>query len=119
MMITTYEILQDGKQIYEWPSDENALIHLHVKLLNNYPKYFEITRCEKNQILFVPNSLGEYHDRAYEAKSEFHIEKFENKKNLYLRQGGYASYGICFTEKGAIVGGKKVEGDFRNQIERN
>ena len=118
MMITTYEILQDGKQIYEWPSDENALIHLHVKLLNNYPKYFEITRCEKNQILFVPNSAGEYHDRAYEAKSKFHIEKFENKKNLYLRQGGYASYGICFTEKGAIVGGKKVEGDFRNQIER-
>ena len=118
MMVTTYEILQDGKQIYEWPSDENALIHLHVKLLNNYPKYFEITRCEKNQILFVPKNIEEYHDRSYEAKSSYHIEKFDNKKNLYLRQGGYASYGTCFIEKGSIVGGKKVEGDFKNQIER-
>ena len=120
MMTTTYEILQDGKQIYEWPSDENAQIHLHIKLLNNYPKYFEITRCEKNQILFVPKSSGEYHDREYAATSKENIEysKFENKKNVYLRQGGFASYGTCFSEKGAIVGGKKVEGEFLKQIEK-
>jgi hypothetical protein len=120
MMTTTYEVLQDGKQIYEWPSDENAQIHLHIKLLNNYPKYFEITRCQKNQILFVPKTLSEYHDREYAATSKVNIDssKFNNKKNVYLRQGGFASYGACFDEKGAIVGGKKVEGDFSNQIQK-
>ena len=118
MMSTTYELLQDGKQIYEWPSDENALIHIHIKLLNNYQKYFEITRCEKNQILFIPKTLGEYHHRVYEAKSSLNIENYDNKDNLYLREGGYASYGTCFTEKGAIVGGQKVEGQLKDQIER-
>ena len=52
MMTTTYEILNNNnnEQIYEWSSDEAAKIHLHIKLINNYPKYFEITRCQKNQI---------------------------------------------------------------------
>ena len=57
MMTITYEILKDGKQRYEWPSDENTQIHLHIKLLNNYPKYFEITRCKENEIQFVPEAL--------------------------------------------------------------
>ena len=120
MMTTTYEVLHDGKQIYEWASDENVQIHLHIKLLNNYPKYFEITRCEKNQILFVPKTLNEYHNREYAVISKENIEysKFQNKNNVFLRQGGFASYGTCFSEKGAIVGGKKVEGEFMNQIEK-
>ena len=120
MMTTTYEILINGNQVYEWPSDENAQIHLHIKLLNNYQKYFEITRCEKNQIRFIPKILGEYHERDYSARSPVQLENtdFTNKDNLYLRQGGYASYGICFSEKGAIVGGKKVEGEFLEQIKK-
>jgi hypothetical protein len=120
MMTTTYEILQNNKQIYEWPSDENAQIHLHIKLLNNYQKYFEITRCQKNQIRFIPKTLGEFHDRDYSAKSSAHLEDsaFKNSDNLYLREGGYASYGICFSEKGAIVGGKSVTGTFLEEIKQ-
>ena len=119
-MRTTYEVLQSGKQIYKWPSNENSQIHLHIKILNNYPKYFVITSCQKNQILFVPKVLSKYHDPDYEAKSKVNIDssKFENKKNVYLRHGGFASYGTCFSEKGVIVGDKKVEGDFSKQIEK-
>ena len=120
MMTTTYEILQNGNQIYEWPSDENAQIHLHIKLLNNYQKFFEITRCAKNQIRFVPKELKESHDLVFDAKcpAELQDSDFKIKDKVYLRQGGYASYGSCFTENGAIVGGKKVEGEFLKQIER-
>ena len=120
MMTTTYEVLKDGKQILEWPSDENAQIHLHIKLLNNYPKYFEITRCEKNQIRFVPNILGEKHDRDYSQRCPAQLEDndFKIKQRVFLRQGGYASYGTCFAEENAIVGGEKVEGVLRDQIER-
>ena len=120
MMSTTYEILQDGTQIYEWPSDENAQVHLHVKLLNNYQKYFEITRCKENQIRFVPKELKEYHDRDFSDKCSAQLEDsdFENKEKVFLRQGGYASYGKCFIEEGSIVGGEKVENDLKTKIER-
>ena len=120
MMTTTYEILQNGKQIYEWPSDENAQIHLHIKLLNNYQKFFEITRCQKNQIRFVPQNLGEKHDLYFypQCPVELQDKDFQIKSKVYCRQGGYASYGACFTEKGAIVGGEKVEGEFLKKIER-
>ena len=120
MMTTTYEILQDGEQVYEWSSDENAQIHLHIKLLNNYQKYFEITRCAKNQIRFVPSTLTEYHNCEFSPKCNAQLEDsdFKIKDNVFLRQGGYASYGSCFTEHGAIVGGKKVEGELLKQIEK-
>ena len=119
MMSTTYEILRNGKQIYEWPSDEKAQIHLHIKLLNNYPKYFEITRCKENEIKFVPTKLSENHDRVYSNTSSAQLNDAQIKgDNLFLRQGGYASYGICFSDTKAIVGGKKVEGEFLKQIER-
>ena len=120
MMTTTYEILKEGQQIYEWPSDENAQIHLHIKLLNNYEKFFEITSCDKNQIRFVPTSLGESHNLVFDNQCPADLKDadFKIKKNVYIRQGVYASYGSCFTESGSIVGGKKVEGEFLKQIER-
>ena len=121
MMTTTYEILNNNnnEQIYEWSSDEAAKIHLHIKLINNYPKYFEITRCQKNQIRFIPKSLGEYHEREYSAKSSVHLEDsdFKNSNNLYLRLGGYASYGACFSDKDAIVDGQSVGGSLSNNIQ--
>ena len=68
IMTITYEILKDGNQIYEWHSYEDVKIHLHIKLLNNYPKYFEIIRCKENQIKFVPFFLREEYRREYEKK---------------------------------------------------
>ena len=120
MMSTTYEIIRKGKQIYEWPSDENIQIHLHIKLLNNYPKYFEITRCKENEIQFVPKTLGENHDREYASYSSVRLEdsQIKHDQKTFLRQGGFASYGICFSDENAYVGGKKVEGELKDQIER-
>ena len=120
MMSTTYEILKDGKQIYEWPSEENTQIHLHIKLLNNYPKYFEITRCKENEIQFVPKTFDENHDREYSNSSSARIldSEIKNEQNTFLRQGGFASYGICFSDENSYVGGQKVEGELRNQLER-
>ena len=122
MMSTTYEILRgkDQQQIQEWPSDENVQIHLHIKLLNNYPKYFEITRCKENEIQFVPRYLDENHDREYSNTSSVRLldNDIKNDLNTFLRQGGFASYGICFSDENAYVGGKKVEGELRTMIER-
>ena len=120
MMTTTYEIVQNGKQIYEWPSDENAKIRLHIKLLNNYPKYFEITRCQENQIRYVPKEVGDDYSRVYSATCDANLsdKDFKYQDKVYLRQGGFASYGVCFLDKGAKVGGVEVKGEFVQQIEK-
>ena len=120
MMTTTYEIIRNDKdQIYEWPSDENVKIHIQVKLLNNYPKYFEITRCKENEIRFVPFNIIESHLREFANTSKENLTESElNGNNMFLRQGGMASYGVCFAKEGAYVSGKKVEGELLEQIER-
>ena len=120
MMSTTYEVLKNDKQVYEWASDEDVQIHLHIKLLNNYPKYFEITRCKENEIQFVPKTLGENHDREYANFSSVRIldQDIKNTEKTFLRQGGFSSYGSCFSVDGAVVAGKNVEGEFRNEIEK-
>ena len=122
MMTTTFEILRHNnnyQRILEWNSDENVLIHLHIKLLNNYPKYFEITRCKENQIRFVPNSIYESHSREFANTSKVNLTESElNGNNMFLRQGGMASYGVCFSNEKSYVSGNKVEGDLLKQIEK-
>ena len=110
MMTTTYELLKGNEQIYEWPSDENVKIHLHIKLLNNYPKYFEITRCNANRIRYTPFYLDEDHYREYENISMENLTETElNGNNMFLREGGMSSYGVCFQDKEAYVSGNKVD----------
>ena len=120
IMTSTYKIIRDNKIIYEWPSDENVKILLKIKLLNNYPKYFEITRCKENKIRFIPQNLFEQHSRVFTSQCYAEIKDSElpNSNNIFLREGGYASYGSCFTGEGSIVGGKKVEGEFLEKIKQ-
>ena len=119
MMTTTFELLQGNKQIYEWPSDENVRIHLHVKLLNNYPKYFEITRCKENRIRFTPYKVLEFHSREYENKSLDNLTETElNGDNMFLREGGMSSYGVCFQNYDAYVSGNKVDEELYAKIGR-
>ena len=118
MMTTTYQLIRnENERIYEWPSDENIKILLKVKLLNNYPKYFEITRCKENKIRFIPKNLEEGHEREFSyCSAEIKDSELPENNNMFLREGGYASYGSCYTQKGTIVGGKKVEGELLEKI---
>ena len=119
VMTTTFEILRNGKQILEWPSDENVQIHLHVKLLNNFLKYFEITRCLDNRIRFVPIDIYEGHPIVYQNRDEFE-EGLEDEEitgdNMYLREGGLSSYGICYNDKGTVLRGENITQDVFDKI---
>ena len=119
MMTTTFEIIKNHQQIYDWPSDEDIIIHLHIKLLNNYPKYFEITRCKENQIRYIPLTLEEDHYREFANFSQENLTESElNGNNMFVRQGGMASYGACYADPNAYVEGTKVEGDLLTKIQR-
>ena len=69
-MSTTYEILKsDGKERQlDWPSDEEAYLHIQMKFLNNYPKFFLPTICRKIDIhsikkKYIPLKMTEYLQR--------------------------------------------------------
>jgi hypothetical protein len=55
-MTTTFEVVNPstGARVMHWQSDQNMLVRVHVKLLNNYQKYFEITNCVANQVRDAP-----------------------------------------------------------------
>ena len=117
VMTTTFEILREGKQIYEWPSDENVQIHLHIKLLNNYLKYWDITRCLKNNIRFVPKDIIDSFDRVHMESLEEDLKDEEIKgNNTFIRQGSYSSYGICYYDKGTVVRGENVTDEVLEKI---
>ena len=120
VMTTTFEILRDGKQIMEWPSDENVQIHLHIKLLNNYLKYWEITRCLQNNIRFIPKNIKELKDGFPQVHSESLEEELKDEEltgnNMFIKQGSYSSYGICYYDKGTVVRGENVTDEVMEQI---
>lgn len=51
-MTSTFEVVNPstGARVMHWQSDQNMLVRVHVKLLNNYQKWFEITDCAANQV---------------------------------------------------------------------
>ena len=123
MMSTTYEILNKGKIITEWPSDENVQIHLHIKLLSNFYKYFDIIRCKKNELNYMADTFDELiyikRNRVIENKANFEVKKEDyNGNNMYMRQGGYTSYGVCYADPESIVGGEKIGNKYLDQIEK-
>ena len=108
-MTTTFEIIRSNKQIYEWPSDENVQIHLHIKLINNYLKYWHIIRCLDNRVRFVPGYKEEFHDLVHENELEENLKDEEIKgDNTFLREGTYARYGMCYYDKKAVIKGENL-----------
>ena len=109
VMSTTFEIIRGNKQIYEWPSDENVQIHLHIKILNNYLKYWDITRCLDNRVRFVPGYRQEYHNIVHENELKENLKDEEIKgDNTFIREGTYARYGMCYYDKRTVVRGENV-----------
>ena len=111
MMSTTYEVLNKGKIINERPSDENVQIHLHIKLLNNFPKLFDIISCKENEMNYIVATYDrkDYlrNTRIIENNVSHEVKKEDyNGNNMFMRQGVYTSYGVCYRDPKAIVGGK-------------
>ncbi len=116
-MTTTFELLRNGKQILEWPSDENIQIHLHIKLLNNYLKHWDIIRCNGNNIRFIPKVFCEVFPNEQREKIEEELKDEELKgDNMFLTQGNYARYGICYYDNRTVIRGENVTDEILEKI---
>ena len=123
MMTTTYEVLNKGKIITEWPSDENVQIHLHIKLLNNYLKLFDIISCKENEMNYISTNFDrlDYLQkvRTIENNVSYEVKKEDyNGNNMFMRQGVYTSYGVCYSHPDAIVGGKKIGNTYLEDVKK-
>ena len=116
MMSTTFEIFDaEGKErLLEWPADEEAYVHIQVKFLNNFPKFFLSTNCKDNCYPYMKNSEYTFqNDRVFTKTPYFDV--IEPGEAEYSRNDGYVSfgfssvYGKCYQKQGAILSGKVLE----------
>ncbi len=119
MMTTTFEMTKTGTttRVLEWNSMDTLDLRVHIKLLNNYPKYFTITSCKDNAIplektspysmgmTFDASSLNDAVTTSYAPNSSFDID--------YER---WSVYGVCFDEEGTVLKGSLVDATTRSRI---
>ena len=119
MMSTTFEVLsKDGKERFiKWPSDEEAVIHVQMKFLNNYPKYFLPTTCPANRVPFAKNnSMGYERDRIF-TEPEFEILNKPDDRTQYAHFGFRSVYGQCYTNTDSFLEGTPLTEDIIEGME--
>ncbi len=121
MMTTTYELTKAGTttRVLSWNSDENLDIRVQIKLLNNYPKFFEITTCQNNNVSYFQTAETLFNmSRIYDQPPyDFEINSTQAPNNKYhINFGHLSAYGMCFDEEGTILEGGLVDSATRAKI---
>ena len=110
VMTTTFEVLdKSGKRMLGgWRSNEDVDVHVQMKLLNNYPKWFEITDCLANRVLQSCTVEGKECGKAriYDTDNNFVAPTGTDNGKQYFKRGQNASYGICFRDTDVILQGQ-------------
>jgi len=110
MMTTTFELTNPstGARHLTWTSDENLDIRFHLKLLNNYPKYFQITTCKDNEVIFLAQdySYSRLFDPPPYKNNITSLNFTDDAHHIKLAQISY--YGNCFNTTGVILSGKAI-----------
>eukprot|EP00033_Pygsuia_biforma_P000430 GCRY01000512.1.p1 GENE.GCRY01000512.1~~GCRY01000512.1.p1 ORF type:complete len:2633 (-),score=648.95 GCRY01000512.1:503-8401(-) len=109
MMTTTFEMrdVNTGRRLMEWPSDQEVLVHVEMKFLNNYPKYFEITNCEDNAVW----QYGSGRPRVFPTDEVREVPDTETAFDKLINSGHSAQYGDCFSEPMVILEGREVQSE--------
>jgi len=111
-MTTTFEILdkEGNRMLNGWRSNEKVDVHVQMKLLNNYPKWFEVTACKENRVLQSCTAEGKKcgKSRIYDTDDDFVAPGGVDNGTLYFTRGQNASYGVCFASGDVKLEGQKL-----------
>lgn len=90
-----------------------------MKLLNNYPKWFEITNCKANEVMQLCNVPGKTCDRGrvFSTDTDYVIPSASGGDLQWVNQGHNASYGICFRDAEVWLSGVHLTPEQRSQIQ--
>ena len=120
MMSTTFEVTKTGtsERVLEWNSDETLDIRVHVKLLNNYQKYFDITICKDNEVPFFQKTDVDIMAMIYDSPPySFQITAAQAPNNSHhINFGNRAVYGMCYDSEGTVLKGINVSAEDRATI---
>ncbi|KAH3732381.1 hypothetical protein Pelo_16786 [Pelomyxa schiedti] len=125
VMTTTFELLSPsstGLQFTDWRSDDTVDVRVQMKLLNNYPKYFEITTCKENEVMELctgGNNCGysRLFDIDFAPPTDFKVPTDTTDDLQYIKIGHNASYGICFRDAEVWLNGTHLTADDRALIQ--
>eukprot|EP00727_Mastigamoeba_balamuthi_P001018 m51a1_g10913 hypothetical protein (2455) ;mRNA; f:71063-79781 len=119
VMTTTFEILgSDGKRMMDWPSDTNATVRVQMKLLNNYPKWFEITNCKANEVQeLCSNGLPCDVARVFDVDFKRYTRPNQQGKHQWYTIGHNASYGSCFRDPEVWLSGQHLDSAARATVQ--
>ena len=126
-MSTTFELLTpDGNErLLEWPSDEETVIRVQMKFLNNYVKYFVPIFCHKTQYPYQMENVHNFErETTYMNKYENgnltpveYVLAEENLGNEYQVNFGQSSvYGVCYQNEGSYLSGQKITSSISSDI---
>ena len=115
MMSTSYELIaKNGKdRLQEWPSDEEAYVHIQMKFLNNFPKFFLSTNCRENVYPYYKTDVFNFkNDRVFTKEPDFEYitDEAAMKESDKLVAFGFSSvYGKCYKKEGSILQGQTLQ----------
>ena len=123
VMTTTYEILHGTERTLRWRSKEAVDVRVQMKILNNYPKWFEITNCKANEVLQKCGIEGKDCDlaRLFDVDADRIASPTGDAElaatDIWLTQGHTANYGKCFKEPEVYLSGDHLTDTQREQIQ--
>eukprot|EP01105_Mastigella_eilhardi_P019189 TRINITY_DN44_c0_g2_i1.p1 TRINITY_DN44_c0_g2~~TRINITY_DN44_c0_g2_i1.p1 ORF type:complete len:2522 (-),score=650.58 TRINITY_DN44_c0_g2_i1:100-7614(-) len=122
VMTTTFEVLnKTGKIQTDWRSDDSLDVHVQMKLLNNYPKWFEITSCKGNEVVqLCSGGKNCAYSRLFDTdwqNPDFEVPSDKSDGNQYIKIGHNASYGICFRDAEVYLSGEHLTASQRQTIQ--
>ncbi|MCQ2816191.1 MAG: hypothetical protein MJ252_02885 [archaeon] len=125
VMSTTFELVSasTGERLLEWPSDEKAMVHVQLKFLNNYPKFFLSIICPQNGYPFVKQKAYEFkNDRIFTREAPETTIYPENttdykRTDLDISFGFSSVYGNCFKTTDAMLSGSKLNEEDLKKME--
>ena len=114
-MSSTFELTKANstERVMSWTSDTSLDIRVQIKLLNNYPKYFEITTCRDNNVsyfqtqetLFQYLRIFDLPPLSYEITT---ANTPTDNGQYHVNFGSRDVYGMCFDLPGTILEGQKI-----------
>ena len=126
MMSTTFELLsKDGKErLLEWPSDEEAVIRVQMKFLNNYFKFFLPSICLKNQYPYEMEKITHFdRDRTHinyyddnHLTPDYTLANSDLGNDHQVSLGQSSVYGVCYQGEGSFLSGTKITSDISSEM---
>jgi hypothetical protein len=120
MMTSTFELLdpKTGDRMLWWPSDQAVDVRVQIKLLNNYPKYFDATTCAENRVMLERGrgSMIYKTDLAQINGVYNYNDTTASDTSQWIGMGRRSKYGLCWDSAGTRLEGRDLLQQDRTKI---